>query len=279
MIEIKGLTFSYTKNKKLFNNLEIQFISGRTYGLLGKNGAGKTTLLKIIAGLLCPHKGYCKIDNIDTFQREPSILQKLYIIPEEFELPPIKIKNFIKVNSPFYSKFSYEKFTEILKEFEVDVDEKLDSLSYGQKKKFLLAFGISTNSEILLMDEPTNGLDIPSKAKFRKVISSNLSEDRCIIISTHQIKDVENIIDTITIIDNGKIIFNYSTDDISKKLLFKEIEDHRELDLCIYSESIFSKKFGIFKNSNKDYESRIDLELLFNAVINDHMKINDAFNN
>lgn len=279
MIEIKELTFSYTRNKKLFNNLEIQFKRGCTYGLLGKNGAGKTTLLKIIAGLLYPQKGYCKIDNIETFKREPNILQKLYIIPEEFDLPTIKIKDYIKVNSPFYKNFSYEKFSEILEEFEVDVKERLDTLSYGQKKKFLLAFGISTNSEILLMDEPTNGLDIPSKTKFRKVISSNLSEERCFIISTHQVKDVENIIDTITIIDNGKIIFNYSTDDISKKLLFREIEDYKELDNCIYNESIFNKKFGIFKNLNEKEESKIDLELLFNAVITDPLRINNAFSN
>jgi len=275
MIEISGLSFGYTKQRKLFNNLEINFLDGHIYGLLGKNGAGKTTLLKIISGLLFPDEGYCKINNIDTYCRNPIVLHKLYIIPEEFDLPSIKIKDYVKTNSVFYPDFSNNTFINILKEFEIDLYDRLDTLSYGQKKKFLLAFGISTNSKILIMDEPTNGLDIPSKTKFRKVISTKFSEDRCFIISTHQVKDLENIIDTITIIDNGKIIFNYTIDEISKKLIFKEVESKNELNNAIYIEDIFNKKYGILKNIDNIEKTKIDLELLFNAVIYNQMLINE----
>jgi ABC-2 type transport system ATP-binding protein len=149
-------------------------------------------------------------------------------------------------------------------------------MSYGQKKKLLLSFGIATNTEVLLMDEPTNGLDIPSKSTFRKLIAKYMNENRIFIISTHQVKDIEGMIDNIVIINEGKIIFNQNIENISKKLAFKQVNNIDNEDI------LYSQKQGggynIISTNNKEFfESKIDTELLFNAVIENNTKIINLF--
>src|SRR6185437_6980849 len=104
--------------------------------------------------------------------------------------------------------------------FELHTDGRLDQMSYGQRKKALICFALATNAEVLLLDEPTNGLDIVSKGQFRKVMAGAVDDDKCIVISTHQIKDVENLIDRVTIIDEGKILFDQNIDTIAERLFF-----------------------------------------------------------
>jgi ABC-2 type transport system ATP-binding protein len=219
MIQIHDLHFSY-KKKKVFNDLSLNFSPGHIYGLLGKNGAGKSTLLRNIAGLLYPDKGEIIVDQNAPVRRLPSFLQDIFLVPEEFHLPDIPVSKFLKHNAPFYSRFSKEQFNHYCTIFNIPKESTLQNMSYGQKKKVLISFALATNARYVLMDEPTNGLDIMSKSSFRKILAEALEENRCFIISTHQVKDLDNLIDRITIIDEGRILFDEDVENISKRLLF-----------------------------------------------------------
>lgn len=273
MINISNLSFGYKKKQPLFQELDLELKSGSIYGLFGMNGAGKTTLLKHIAGLLFAKEGKCEIFEKDVKQRLPEILANIYVIPEEFVLPQVKISTFVDLHAPFYPRFDQGLLNKYLDEFDISNGKKLTAYSYGQKKKFLIAFGLATQTSVLLMDEPTNGLDIPSKSQFRRTLASAVTEEQCIVISTHQVRDLASIIDHVIILDNGKIIFHNSVLDISTKLSFIKIKDDTT-DGVLYAEEVLGGKSAIINSVGHD--TAIDLELLFNGVVKNHSTINNA---
>ncbi len=276
MVKIENLSFGYTKKQTLFDQLRLQLQPGNIYGLLGRNGAGKTTLLKVMTGLVFPGEGSCRVAGYDASERMPACLEDICFIPEEYHLPSVKIESYVSINAPFYKRFDYEKLGWLLREFQLNPQNRLHQLSYGQKKKFLLAFGLSTSARLLLMDEPTNGLDIPSKSQFRKVIAASVNEEQCVVISTHQVRDLENLIDPIIIIDEGRIIFQQSLEDISSALFFETLPEIKENQQPLYYEEGLAGYAAITPNvQSKD--SRIDIELLFNGVIANNKGINNEF--
>jgi ABC-2 type transport system ATP-binding protein len=264
MIEIKHLNFGYSKQASLFHDLNITLTAGHIYGLLGKNGAGKSTLLKNIAGLVFPESGQCMINGIATSRRSVTVLEDLYYIAEEIFVPALTSTQFAKSTADFYPKFSIADFYAYLKILDVDPQASLTKMSYGQQKKAIIAFGLATNTNVLIMDEPTNGLDIPSKIQFRKLIASVLNDERCIIISTHQVRDLDSLIDTILILDNHQIVVNSSVDELVEKLVFGLYPETTGLSV-LYEEESIRGKHAILKN-NSEKMSRMDLELLFNGV-------------
>lgn len=274
MLEMTNVSFRYDK-KDLFHKLSLELKSGNIYGLLGKNGAGKTTLLKIMAGLIYCDSGVCRYDKVDVAERSAGYLENMFFLPEEFYLPPVKGRIFVKIRSPLYPAFSHDKFEEYVKEFDIDLGKPLNTLSFGQKKKFLLSFGLATGTSLMIMDEPTNGLDIPSKTKLREIISGAIESHRTFLISTHQVRDVEKLIDPVIIIDGGKIIFNHNMSRISEVL---NMSVNKELD----GDEIFSQKspvgYQVVKRSKGISYGNIDLEVLFNSVINDSVTIDNIFN-
>lgn len=275
MINIQNLHFSYQK-KKVFDNLNLQLTPGHIYGLLGKNGTGKSTLLKNVAGLLFPRKGAVTVNGFVPGKRQPEFLKDVFMVPEEFYLPNIPLEEFVKIEAPFYPKFSNNQLQTYLRDFDVPQDSTLQNMSYGQKKKVIISFALATNARVLLMDEPTNGLDIISKSQFRKVLASALDEERCIIISTHQVKDLENLIDRVTIIDEGKILFDQKVEDIMEKLSFRISSDEREAKDALYSES--SLKGNVIVTPNYDAEEgKLDMELLYKAIVTNGEKIKTLF--
>jgi ABC-2 type transport system ATP-binding protein len=275
MVTIDKLSFGYTRKQRLFHELKLELVPGNIYGLLGKNGAGKTTLLRIAAGLTFPRHGTCNVFGFESSQRIPEVLQDLYLVPEEYQLPSISIRQYVYLNAPFYGRFDHDKLKWLLEEFHLVPANRLNQLSYGQKKKFLLAFGLSTNARLMLMDEPTNGLDIPSKSQFRRVIAASLTEEQILVISTHQVRDLENLIDPIIIIDEGQIIFNQSVESITTNLSFEPVKEGVR---ALYSEEGFSDFLGILPNTSGK-ATRLDLELLFNGVISNAKEINQVFEN
>ena len=266
MISIKDLQFNYAKKQQaLFQHLDCELQAGSIVGLLGKNGAGKTTLLKLMIGLLFPTSGQVNIMGHDPAKRQPSLLQDIFFLPEEFHIPGISINNYVKANAGFYPRFDEELLQRLIRSFELAEDKSLQKLSYGQKKKFLISFALSTKCRLLVLDEPTNGLDIPSKSIFRKVLAGSLDEDQLVIISTHQVRDVENLIDRVLMLENGRFIMQKDLYDISSRLHFTTTSS-AEGENILYHEMVP----GGYKVITPQTEgnSPVDIELLFNAVSN-----------
>lgn len=277
MITINNLNFGYRKNRKLFSDLNLELETGRIYGLLGKNGSGKTTLMKQTAGLLYPQEGEISLNGENPKKRSPKFLSSYFMVPEEFETPGITLKNFLKITAPFYPFFNEDDFHKYLSEFQLDVDQKLSNLSFGQKKKVMLSFGLATHTPVLLSDEPTNGLDIPSKSIFRKIMASAINEDRLFVISTHQVRDIEGIIDAIVILEDGKIIFNEELETVSNKLSFKALTSLENEDV-LYAEKHLNTYDAIVRKKDEEH-SHINMELLFNSIIAKDSKVANEFFN
>lgn len=267
MISIQHLTFQYKKQGALFTDLSFQQRNGSIVGLLGKNGAGKSTLLQLISGLLQPQMGELAINGFKPFNRLPDFLADIYMVSEEFSFPSITIALYLKATAPLYPKFDYQKMNRILQEFELDPKKNLNGLSHGQRKKFLIAFALSTNCSLLILDEPTNGLDIPSKSLFRKILVSSVSDEQLVLISTHQVKDIETIIDKIVVLDQGKIVYNETVFDISQQWQFKTVASLSGLETPVYQEKCLGGHRVIILADSVE-ETEIDIELLFNAIIN-----------
>ncbi|GHU72977.1 ABC transporter ATP-binding protein [Bacteroidia bacterium] len=278
IIQMKEVDFSYKKKRKLLSDIQLEIEPGHIHGLLGKNGEGKSTLLKLVAGLLFPQKGQIEVLGFNPQKRPVAMLQDIYFLAEELPNSRLSIELFEKVYAPFYPHFDVEQFDRYLKEFDIDAkDLKINQLSHGQKKKVMICFALAANTKILLMDEPTNGLDIPSKGQFRRIVASTFEDDRCIIISTHQVRDLDSLIDNIIIMDNHEIVLNESIESITDKLLFRLHENAHTDESLIYQEDTLKGIYQVCENVRHE-ESKLDIELLFNAVCNDRKRIQSIFN-
>jgi ABC-2 type transport system ATP-binding protein len=277
MIEVNNLSFGYKKRKPLYKNLNLRLPVGSIYGLLGKNGAGKSTLLKNLTGLLFPTGGNLFVNGFVPKDRTPSFLQTIYFIPEEVYVPSLTIERYKKLFSPFYPSFNEEQFSSYLELLDVKDKGKLNTFSFGQQKKFIVAFALACNTKILLLDEPTNGLDIPSKIKFRKLISSVFSEDKMIFISTHQIRDLDNLIDNVIIIDNGDLLLQASLPEIERKLSFKLVDTMPNENEILYAESSI-KGYQVVAQNTLQEQTKVNLEFLFTAVTENPEKTKSLFN-
>jgi len=276
MIKIRNLSFSYAQSDSLFTSLDLDLPAGSIFGLLGKNGAGKTTLLKLLTGLLFPKGGDCDVMGYQPQKRWPRFLEETYMIPEEFFIPPVSAREYERLYAPFYPKFDRGLFREYLNEFGLNLEKRLSRFSYGQKKKFLLAFGLATNCRLLILDEPTNGLDIPSKSQFRKLLASALTEERSFIISTHQVRDMEQLIDPIIILDEGEIVFFQSMCEVSKYLSCHILQNVPASSEVLHYEKILGG-YSVVVENNTGEESNVDLEILFNAVVSNKERISQIF--
>ncbi|MDD4636731.1 MAG: ABC transporter ATP-binding protein [Bacteroidales bacterium] len=276
MVEINDLSFGYARKENLYEQFSIHFKSGQIYGLLGQNGSGKSTLMKIIAGLIYPDSGNCVVNGINSKERNYNYLRNLYIIPEEFDLPDMTIASYVRIYAPFYEAFSADQFETCLKEFEISPEEKLQKLSYGNKKKVLLSFGLATNVRVLLLDEPTNGLDIPSKKTLRKLIAAAATPERCFIISTHQVHDLENLLDHLVVISKNKLLLNESISTIAQKICFVPFSSRPAENETLYYEKSFTGHIGIVPN-NSNEEGKINLEVLFNGIVAQQAKFSQLF--
>ena len=274
MIEIKSLSFNYPGSKhNIFNNFNLSLKKNCIYGLLGKNGTGKSTLLYLIAGLLIPKKGTIIVNTFESRKRQPQLLRELYVVPEEYNLPNLTLKQYIKIHKDFYPNFSVEILYKCIEGFEMDFINNFKELSMGQKKKIYMSFAIASCCKLLLMDEPTNGLDIPSKSLFRKVIAANLSNDSTLIISTHQVHDIEQLLDHILILNNSKLLLNANTEEITQQYEFTYRHTIDMDDTVIYSEPTLQGNAVIAKRSPNADETNINLELLFNAIVSNNLEI------
>ncbi len=276
MIEMNNLHFGYGQ-RELFSDLSLAIPAGRIYGLLGKNGVGKTTLLKLMTGLRFAMSGECQVWDEDSSRRSVNMLKEIFYLPEEFVLPDIRVKQYAHMYAPFFPKFDPARFENYLQRFELDAGKKsLNAFSFGQRKKFLLAFGLAANTRIMLLDEPTNGLDIPSKSQFRQALASELNEDRLVIISTHQARDIESIVDSVIILHDGIVLFNQSLADVSERLFIHHQSTLPDRQEALHVEDI-PGGYNVVTANRQDDGQFMDLETLFNTVVSNPDRIAAIF--
>lgn len=216
MVTIDNLTFAYSvKSRKVLEYLNLTLEQNRIYGLLGKNGAGKSTLLHLMAGLLQPAEGSVAYNGVATCMRQQDVLGDMFLLPDESSLPGVTLERFVHMYAPFYPKFDHEVLRQCMADFSIVDDVQLNSLSLGGRKKAYICFAIATRVGLLLMDEPTNGLDVPSKSVFRKVMAKHMQEGQTVVISTHQVHDVSTLFDEVLVLqDDGKLV-NRKLDDVA----------------------------------------------------------------
>ena len=280
IMQVERIAFNYgwRQQKSVFSDFSLSLERGKVYGLLGLNGAGKSTLIYLMAGLLTPKSGRVTIDGCNVRDRLPSTLGNLFVVPEEFELPRMSLKEYATLNGALYPRFSYEDMLRNLEIFDINPEIKsLSSLSMGQKKKVLMSFAFATHTDLMLMDEPTNGLDIPGKSQFRRLVASEMSDNRTIVISTHQVRDIDRCIEHVVIIDNSKVLLDESVARITSKLQFVENATAAEAKSAIYSQPSVTG-YSIVVPSNGGDETEINLETLFNATLGNRDKITEIFN-
>ena len=274
MVTIKDLEFSYGEVPVL-KNITMNLEEGRIYGLLGENGVGKTTLLTLLCGLKSAKAGSIEIDGYNPYDRKPSFLSEMFYLGDNPEAVHMKAIDYARNYGKFWEKFDLEKFTEVMSVFENDIDIPMHKMSYGQLKKTFISFALACNTKYLLMDEPTNGLDIPSKAQFRKAVTRYTREDAVILISTHQVRDLENIIDPIIILDRQDVLLNASVAEVSEKLYF-DYTSERNPD-ALYCEMIPGGNIQVCLNQTGE-DSKVNLEALFNTVHQHKELIKRIFN-
>lgn len=262
MVTLQNLSFSYKRNKPVLQQIALEITPGKIYGLLGKNGEGKTTLLKIMSGLIFPESGNCQVCGEIPSERKPKFLQQIFLLPEEMSFPDVTAIEYIRMYAPFYPNFRNDILKACFESFEVDSSARLSTMSLGQKKKVAITLALAAHTPLLLMDEPTNGLDIPSKVTFRQLVASLIEDSQTVIISTHQVRDLESLIDTVVILDRKRILLNRTLNEISDKLYFGLIAPDQK---SFYSEPCPQGTIGVAERAGKE-ETPVSLELLFNAA-------------
>ncbi|MGN1214741.1 MAG: ATP-binding cassette domain-containing protein [Candidatus Cryptobacteroides sp.] len=262
MIQINNLAFNYG-NVPVLDNISLNLEEGRIYGLLGENGVGKSTLLSLLAGMKKPKSGEISTEGLNPYSRRPDILANQYFLTDELATVNAEAQKWARMNGQFWPDYDHDKFLGIMAEFENDPTRKMNRMSAGQLKKTHIAFALSCNVKYLFMDEPTNGLDIPSKTSFRSAVMKHTREDAVIVISTHQVRDLENIIDPIIILDRQDVLLDAGIEEITSKLFF-------DYGSQIHSDSYYSEQlpggFIQVRPNPEGVESKVNIEALFNAV-------------
>ena len=265
MIHVQGLEFGYTRSRKVFRGLGLELGQGSIMGLLGRNGEGKTTLLKLLTGQLLRQSVELEVLGHAPKRRQVSFLQQVYLLPEEVVVPSISIAKFFEVNGAFYPSYDAALGHELLQIFSLSPEMNLKKISQGQKKKALIAFALALRVPLLLMDEPTNGLDIPSKSEFRRVLAQYTSEEQT-IISTHQVRDLEQIIDSVLVLEQGAIICQATVSEIASRLRFAPVQPG-ETSQPLYTEQSPLGLLGVFARGADEEAEDFSMELFFNALL------------
>lgn len=263
MITLKELSFSYSRKKEVLDRINLEVGSGHICGLLGKNGEGKTTLLNLLSGQIFPDQGSCLVLEETPSERNARFLQQIFLLPEEISMPEVTAIEYIKMYAPFYPTFRDDICKACVESFEINLSDRLSKMSQGQRKKVAITLALAAHTPLLLMDEPTNGLDIPSKATFRRLVASLIDDNQTVIISTHQVRDLESLIDTVLILDQRQILLNKTLNEIGEKLYFGPLLPEEK---ALYSEPTSQGTIGVTARDGKE-ETVVSLELLFNAAI------------
>ncbi|MDE5877927.1 MAG: ABC transporter ATP-binding protein [Muribaculaceae bacterium] len=277
MLKIENLSYHYGLRKPpVLRDFSLEIEQGGIYGLLGPNGAGKSTLLYLIMGALLPDKGVVYYNGQNTRRRSPSVLSDIMLVPEEVGLPNMKLDAYVSARSGFYPRFDRDILNRCLDAFGMEYNVRLNALSMGQKKKVYMSFALACNTSMVLMDEPTNGLDIPGKAAFRRLCAELMTDDRIMIISTHQVRDLEQLLDHVLIMNERNIIFESSIYELQRRLSFVRNVDAAVRDQALYWQPAPGGYDVMLPNTDND-ETTVNLELLFDYALKYHDRLNQIF--
>lgn len=265
MIHVENMSFQYPSGQHMvFDSVSINITSGHIYGLLGKNGVGKSTLFRLISGINELKKGAITTLGMNPFDRDPNLLARLFLIPEDMAFPDLSIRKFAQYYGAFYPNYDPAALEQYLEKFDVP-NHVVSKMSLGQRKKAMISFALSLNTDILLMDEPTNGLDIPSKRIFRSCLADLDMSNRLMMISTHQVRDLEELIDAVIIVDDRHISLSATFSSLLQQYHFGELNDDMDI---VYEERIGGRRCGVSRLRSEDKPDKtIDMELLFNAAV------------
>ena len=211
LLEIKNLNKSFD-DKEILKDINLNIKSGKIIGLLGKNGVGKRTLIKLINDLLTPTSGEILIKGQKIGVETKKVISYL---PERTYLnKQMKVSEVISYFADFYDNFDTEKAKKLLKDLDLDINQKLAKMSKGMQEKVQLVLVMSRNADLYVLDEPLGGVDPATRDYILDTILSNFKEDASVIISTHLISDIERILDEVVFIDKGKIILQSNADEL-----------------------------------------------------------------
>lgn len=264
---MSNVSFGYTRKRKLFKGIDLELPQGSIIGLLGRNGEGKSTLMKLISGQLIPSTG-----NIETLghlasKRKVEMLQQIYMLAEDVQLPRVSVRTYFDLIAPFYPTYDGKLANQLIRDFEIDWSMKTAKMSLGQKKKAAIALALSVRTPLLLLDEPTNGLDIPSKSVFRRMLAQYIGDEQTVIISTHQVRDLEQLIDRIVMMDNNRFVCNESILRLLELFHFGHLNS-QDASKAIYREPSIVGELGVWAaEGDESSEGEFSMELFFNAMI------------
>ncbi|MCC6279723.1 MAG: ABC transporter ATP-binding protein [Saprospiraceae bacterium] len=265
MIAISGMSFRYKSRQPVLDNLTFSMEAGGVYGILGANGVGKTTLLHLIGGLLSPKSGEITVDGHRPGARWPAFLEQVFYVPVDFDLPRLRVDVYQKRYAPFYPTFDPEVWKNSLQTFGIQPDMQIHALSFGQRKKVLLSFALASGCRVLLLDEPTDGLDIPSKDSFRRLLSAQIDEQRLAVITTHHVHDVAMLLDHLILLKEHALLLQASIPELAAHIRTVTSSQLPSKPALLYSERVPGGYHCLLRNT-EEQEGPLDLELLFKAM-------------
>lgn len=266
MIELNDITYYYGAGGRPALSGVTATVGSGLYLLAGENGAGKTTLLRVIGGLLRPVRGCCRVDGRDSSAGDPLLQSRMLLLEERMFFPGRTIRKFASIHSPFYPRFSQEKFNANLRAFGLTGNEPLKSLSSGNLKKSQLAYVLALGVELLLLDEPGNALDIEGRETMKKMLLETLDEGNTVIVSTHTLGDLENLFDGALMMRDSRLLFAGREDEIAERLTF----DYASLPdpVAIFSTALAGRFLNIYP-AGPGEETRVDWRALYLALHSD----------
>ena len=272
ILDIAGLAFGY-RRAALFESFDARLSRPGVVGLFGRNGSGKSTLLKLMAGLLTPKGGRLRVLGHEPRRRRADFLAQVYLLPEEFHLPDLTPHALAASQGGFYPRFSPVLFDDYLAELQVPTAQRFGQMSLGQKKKATIAFALATQTPLLLMDEPTNGLDIVARGQFKRLMARPEQAARSVLISTHQAHDLESLLHHIWFIDQGRLLLSAGMAALARRLDMGVAATEEALpppERLLYREAVGSHWAWVARRqpppSPDEAVAPIQLELVYKAL-------------
>ncbi|MEJ6949637.1 ATP-binding cassette domain-containing protein [Natronospora cellulosivora (SeqCode)] len=277
MIHCENLCFEY-KKQSVYENFNWQLNSGSICGFLGPNGAGKTTLFKILTGLMFQNKGEVSVLGHAPKKREESFYKKITYVGEELACPTMSPLEYISICGPLYPNFSKDLFHELSNSFEINEDKDFATFSAGDLRKAWLSIALSCQTELVFLDEPSKGLDINAQAVLRKVLAESAAKESTIVLSTHHVREVEGLLDHITLIDRGgHLRLNARVEDLHKEFTLVHSLTKEQIPAESLAYQRKASGWTALLKEDSDSPEDIPLELLFTGLCRKGKEISNDY--